>query len=671
MQKLTLPILVLLLALSSTAMAQVTMDEVDVTAAMRRLSDTGLEQQRLDTALLHQNVTHSMADVLMKHSTLYVKSYGRATESTAEFRGTSPSHTQVLWNGIRLNSPMLGTMDLSYIPAYFVDEATLLSGASSLTATGGGLGGAIVMRTLPPAKEGWGLQYVQGAGSYTTFDEFVRLTYKGTHWSSSTRFSAATSDNDFHYTNYDKKVDVRDDDGNILSSYHPKELNKSGYFTDFNVMQDLAYDDHRGNLVTASVWYAHSLRGLPFLSVDYKDDSAFTNEHLQQTVNAALAWQHKAERWSTTLRAAYAFQDIAYDYTTNQDTLTSDITHSKSRSHTALLEAEAQYMPTDRWLLEAKASVNYTHAKSRDRSPFHIGENYDEGRADEAVSLTARWRVTPWLNLAAILREEVYGSDVIAPIPALFADYFFLRAKHVSMALKASIARNYRYPSMSDLYFQPGGNPDLDAEKGFTYDGGVELKAKGRIYDVDFNIAAFDSHIDDWILWTPNSKGYWQPSNVKRVHSYGFEYTAQASVRLPRQWGVSLHHTLAYTKSINKGERVNSNDASYGKQLCYVPELSTNLLATLSWRTWALSYSWTHYSERYTTTSNETSLITGTLKPYYMSDLHLEKKFSLRHLQASVRAIVNNLWDTHYVTVLSHPMAGRNYEFVLSLTPTW
>ena len=102
--------------------------ELSVTAH-RRLSDTGVQRTTLDTLVLHQNVALAMSDVLTRHSSLFIKSYGRATESTAEFRGTSPSHTQVLWNGLKINSPMLGTVDFSTIPAYFVDEANLLHGA--------------------------------------------------------------------------------------------------------------------------------------------------------------------------------------------------------------------------------------------------------------------------------------------------------------------------------------------------------------------------------------------------------------------------------------------------------------------------------------------------------------------------------------------------------------
>ena len=241
--------------------------EVQVDAT-RRLKDAGVQQTVLDTTVLHQNIALSMSDILTQHSTLFIKSYGRATESTAEFRGTSPSHTQVLWNGMKINSPMLGTVDFSTIPSYFVDKARLLHGASSLTVTGGGLGGAVDMQTLPLFNHGYAVQYIQGIGSFGTYDQFLRFTYGNERWSTSTRAVYSTSKNDFQYTNYDKIG-------------HPVERNKSGYFDDVHAMQDIYYNSPKAGRFGAMLWFTHSLRGLPFLSVDYKDNTDFKNEHKQ------------------------------------------------------------------------------------------------------------------------------------------------------------------------------------------------------------------------------------------------------------------------------------------------------------------------------------------------------------------------------------------------------
>lgn len=102
-----------------------------------------------------------------------------------------------------------------------------------------------------------------------------------------------------------------------------------------------------------------------------------------------------------------------------------------------------------------------------------------------------------------------------------------------------------------------------------------------------------------------------------------------------------------------------------------MPKHSANISARLEWKTWALQYKWIHYSERFTTTSNESDYITGQLKPYFMSDMAIEKAFHWKRLDASVKAVVNNLLDTDYVTVLSRPMAGRNFEIFIQLRPLW
>ena len=108
--------------------------EIGVTAR-RPMKEIGVQKTRLDTLVLHENIALSMADVLTFNTSIFVKQYGRATLSTVAFRGTSPSHTQVTWNGMRINSPMLGMTDFSMIPSYFIDDASLLHGTSSVNET--------------------------------------------------------------------------------------------------------------------------------------------------------------------------------------------------------------------------------------------------------------------------------------------------------------------------------------------------------------------------------------------------------------------------------------------------------------------------------------------------------------------------------------------------------
>lgn len=66
--------------------------------------------------------------------------------------------------------------------------------------------------------------------------------------------------------------------------------------------------------------------------------------------------------------------------------------------------------------------------------------------------------------------------------------------------------------------------------------------------------------------------------------------------------------------------------------------------------------------------SNENS-ISGKLPPYFMSNVSLEKNFSFKPLDLQLKLAVNNLFDEDYLSVLSRPMPGINFEFFVGITP--
>ncbi|MDE6161244.1 MAG: Plug domain-containing protein, partial [Muribaculaceae bacterium] len=196
-----LAVFIAALSLPAALSAQEQLREVVVSAA-RPIAKTGLHTSPIDSAALKENIAMSMADVLGYNSSIFVKSYGRATLSTVSFRGTSASHTQVTWNGMPITNPMQGMTDFSTIPSYFIDRATVVHGNSSLgEGEGGGLGGLVSLASAPVEPDGLKIQYVQGIGSFGTFDEFARISYGAEHWRSSTRVVYSSSRNDYTYIN--------------------------------------------------------------------------------------------------------------------------------------------------------------------------------------------------------------------------------------------------------------------------------------------------------------------------------------------------------------------------------------------------------------------------------------------------------------------------------------
>lgn len=90
---------------------------------------------------------------------------------------------------------------------------------------------------------------------------------------------------------------------------------------------------------------------------------------------------------------------------------------------------------------------------------------------------------------------------------------------------KASITRNYRFPTLNDLYFLPGGNPALNNESGFTYETGLSFSVdKDNVYTLSGSASWFDQHINDWIIWLPTSKGFYSPVNLKKYTPMAWKY---------------------------------------------------------------------------------------------------------------------------------------------------
>ena len=648
----------------------------EVTVLARRpIKEIGTQQTHFDTLVLKENISLSMADVLTFNSSIFVKNYGRATLSTVAFRGTSPSHTQVSWNGMKINNPMLGMTDFSMIPSYFIDDASLLHGTSSVNETGGGLGGAVKLSTKPANADGFGLQYIQGAGSFKTFDEFLRLTYGNQHWQTSTRAVFSSSPNDYKYRNHDKKENVYDEDMNIIDQYYPIECNKSGSFKDFHLLQEVYYNTDKGDRFGLNAWYIHSNRELAMLTVDYGDDTEFDNRQREHTFRGVLSWDHMRETWKIGAKAGYIYTWMAYDY--KRDVGNGNMAHmtrSRSRINTFYGQVDGEYYIGKKWLFTANLSLHQHIVESEDKNIIRQDGNkaivgYRKGRPELSGSISAKWRPIDRLGLSVVIREEMFGKEWTPVIPAFFIDGVL--SQKGNLVAKASVSRNFRYPTLNDLYFLPGGNPDLKHESGWTYDAGLSFAVgKESLYSLSGSATWFESFIQDWIIWLPTTKGFFSPDNIKDVHAYGIELKADLDVALSKTWRLGFNGTFSWTPSINEGKPRTPADQSFGKQLPYVPELSSSVVGRLSWRKWTFLYKWCYYSERYTMSSNDISL-TGKLPEYFMSNISLEKVLPFYWADLSLKGTINNLFNEEYLSVLSRPMPGINFEIFVGITPKW
>jgi iron complex outermembrane receptor protein len=100
-----------------------------------------------------QNTNHkSLSNLLRNESPVFIKDYGPGMLSTITQRGLGANHTNLLWEGINIQNPMLGLNDLSIIPIHAFSSIYILSGNSSYINSNGAFGGSINMQSAIPQE---------------------------------------------------------------------------------------------------------------------------------------------------------------------------------------------------------------------------------------------------------------------------------------------------------------------------------------------------------------------------------------------------------------------------------------------------------------------------------------------------------------------------------------
>ena len=151
---------------------------------------------------------------------------------------------------------------------------------------------------------------------------------------------------------------------------------------------------------------------------------------------------------------------------------------------------------------------------------------------------------------------------------------------------------------------------------------------------------------------------------MKRVNTGGIELNIGVNGKLYRV-SYHLNGNYTYSRSINRDDPRNWADESIGKQLPYIPRHSANILWNLSFADFHFTWSWTYYSERFATTSNDKTSTLNVLSPYFMNNIYLGKEILLNKSKFDLELKILNLFSEEYQTVLQYPMPQRNFSLLI------
>lgn len=601
---------------------KIPIDTIQIQAT--RLEDLAAGQRlvSLDSATLALALGQNLADLLSAHSDVFIKSYGAGGLATASLRGGSASHLAVRWNGFNLQSATHGQVDLALLPTFFLDEVNLQYGGAGALYGSGAVGGTLLLNQQLAYGQGLRLRAQSGLGSFGQRQAGADLSLSGQNWALRTRYFAQQADNDFPLVGRPDR---------------PRQVNSA--VQQRGLLQEGAWRLGEQQHLRFWLWRQEHQRAIPpTLS---QDSSAARQD--DQSTRLALAWERSGDRLDLQARSALIQERLRF-----QDPL-------------AQLDADNQVRS---WISEAEASYRPSLGQT-----FHLGLNHTHQRAwadgygptspqQNRLSVLGSYRLRPtgqdWEMVASLRQEWVDGRRV--PImPSLGGRW----SPSDWLTLKGQVGRSYRLPTFNDRFWQPGGNPDLRPERGWSEELGLQGQHPLGATALDWSATAFSRQIDDWILWLPNG-GFWTPQNVRRVWSRGLE----ASLEAQRSLGEALvEGQLSYTFTrATVAASAQPRDGSVGQQLIYTPAHQGQARLSVQLGPWSASYFHTYTGQRYTLSDNS-----AWLAGYGLGHFNLSHAWQGQRFQGALSLRVDNLWNQPYQVIEDRPMPGRSVALVLDL----
>jgi iron complex outermembrane receptor protein len=617
----------------------------------------GMKQTRIDSIVLTEKINASLSELLSQNTSVFIKSNGRGALSTASFRGTTPSHTQVTWNGININSPMLGMVDFSLIPVYIIDDVNLKHGAASIADQSGGLGGSVNIGNSADWNNKTSVKCMAGVGSYNTYNSFLQFNIGNKKIQSKSRIYYNYSKNDYTFLN--KSIgNINPQTGEITN---PLDTNKNADYMQFGFLQELYFRTDNKNIFSLKWWGQKADRTIPQATSYEGPDNSNLNNQVDIDNKIVTDYKHYFDNKNKLfVRTGFSQKQLDYkleNYVPGIGLIPAIYSQSSIYSSYNNISFFIKSVKT----LTVKLSIdaNFHNVNSKDSvSKTGYNENRDEFSGFMSISKEFFEKI----NINIMLRQDFVDNNFTPFIPYVGVDYKPF-AKY-NFIIKGNIARNYHQPTLNDLYWQPGGNPDLLPEDGFGYETGIEYQTMFQNFALSTEITAYYNDIDNWIIWIPSYKGYWEPRNIKKVISKGVEINTGISGSINKlRYRVNL--TYAYTNSKNYGDLLVWGDESYGKQLVYIPLHSGNFMANINYKGFFITWQHNSYSERYTTSSNNITR-RDWLYPYFMNDLSCGKVFNVNKNTFSAELKIYNLFNETYHSVLYRPMPGINFLLLLS-----
>lgn len=613
-------------AIAQTSLSDTTININEVTVTSSRLTNfsAGTKVISIDSLSISQHENQNLADLLSDESLFFIKSYGQGALASASFRGGSANQTAILWNGFNINSSMNGQMDLSLVPVTISDNISVQYGGTSALWGSSAVSGVVHLSNSAKFNTGVTAKLNLSAGSFSDFNQQLSYLLSRKRSITSVKLFNTMAKNDFQYTN-------------IYATGDKKVIQSNAELRSYGLVSENYFLINGNQTINLFAWCQHTDRNIPPTMLQLVSKS----NQLDNDYRFSSEWKYEKKKATTFVRAAYfnellIYTDPAYDI--------SDTSHSQS----VITEVETKVNLSKQYFINAGINNSYTSAVS----PGYAARLQQNRTAVFASFLFTSENNKLKVNLSC--REEWMQSSFSPFTFSAGTDY------NISKWLsgKANISKVYRIPSFNDLYWTPGGNPDLLSENGYSEEAGLNLHLKNNSVGFTSDVTVFNRNIENWIIWLPGA-GYWTPQNMTSVWSRGMETNSTLIFKVNK---VKFSFTVLSNYVVSTNEQSKSvNDVSKGKQLIYVPMYSGMAKLNIEYKNFVFTYRSNYTGYRYTSTDN-----TQYLKPYKLGSVNISYKLKVKNSWLNIFFQANNIWNEQYQVVMNRAMPAQNFNTGIS-----
>jgi vitamin B12 transporter len=579
---------------------------------------------RSDSTVISRYAGAPLSDFMENELPVMIRNYGPAGISSISVRGFGPGQTQILWEGIPVNHPMVGQTDLALYPSSVFSSIEFVPGNSAAAYGSGSIAGTVHLSSGNSGRE---------ASVSRTYGDFgmsrtgIGLTEISGPLTFSMSASGYTSENDYSY--FDR-----------LRQRNAKRANADREAFSLNAKTE--YDAGRWN-VGSAFWSGYNRGGIPGSAV----------------AGRSSARQHDNWiRWAATAgyrRGTTRFNTHAYYSRHNLDYL-DERTRTDSRSGSSaggITAGVTNYLTTG-------ITVNSVLQAGRQ---WINSSNYDQiqNRTYGGLSVTGVIELPAGFRLFPGIRADTF-SDIgwaVSPSAGINLELF---NRH--LVLRGQYSNDFKAPAMNDLFWTPGGNPDLHPERGVTLETGASFEWINRdLMQFVLDATIYRTRFRDGIVWAPVSGSIWSPSNVQGLKSEGIELTQEFMLRF---YGMRLKVINMWQKTeISSVTSRFSGDPVTGRQRPYIPDQALKTSLSLHHRNFTLFANRIYTGERFTTTDHSSPL--DPLESYTVVNAGVSLTLNWRGFYTTTGVILRNLAKRQYEVIAWYPMPARNREISISI----